>query len=426
MKETEEEVECPDFGPEARVCVHSGSCFYFQLCTSIPFFLVAAVATQLWRKLTPVYREVQLEFGSPQIHGIDMNTVDLKIPITFINPNPYPIQVHEKRGVVLLANSANALGHFQIPSAWVPQQSEASFSITSRVSMDGAIDVLAMLPRLASDKRVEFWFVVEEVQAEAKVDLICTELDIAIAWGRACSAKFNQVDKSVSDNMFCSDNLTLLAERIPLLPPEVIATKYEGVKNQTVGTMMAIGYLGGGLFLFLATLTYQNLQDRYQDQEAREACMEQGIPLVTCDMFQEDRENDFELLPPAAVEFYETLLEATTFGGEVQEAIDVKYGNVDWRQYIPRNEDGLLLSVGSIPHLLQPCGTKCSPCRLFQEGRCLAAERCMSCHFHHPRSPRLGNSFPEERRTKKKKKSPQREMERNGYGIASHAATGGA
>lgn len=263
----EEDEESESYGPIA--CVQSAACCCAQLCTSIPFFIMAAIATHLWHKFTPVYREVEFEFGSPQILGKHINEVDLNLPLSFKNPNPYPLQIHERRGTIFLANSQHELGHFQIPSAWIPQKSEASFSVRSEVIINGVGDVVAVLPQMPKNL-VEFWFVAEDLEGEAKIDLFATKLGIAITLSRACSAKFNRRSESVQGDMFCSENRTQLERRIPapdLLFPELTA-KYEGIKNRAVGAMMAVGYLVGGILLFFATLTYQNLQDEHSTLEA--------------------------------------------------------------------------------------------------------------------------------------------------------------
>lgn len=250
-------------------CLRSSVCLYCQLFSSIPFFMIAAIATH-WRfQFTPVYKVLELQFGDPEVTGNHMNGVDLKIPLKFQNPNLYPIQIHERLGTIFLPNSRRELGHFQVPRTWVPPNSEVSFVMTSQVVIHGISDALAVFPEW--DKQIaELWFVAEELECEALVDLFTTELDIEMRLGRACSAKFNAFDMSAKGGMFCSENRTQLAQRIPapdLLFSE-LTSKYEEIKNTSTGAMMAVGYLGGGILLFLASLTYESMQDKRQSQEA--------------------------------------------------------------------------------------------------------------------------------------------------------------
>lgn len=242
-------------------CVRSPACcVYCQLCFSLPFFAMAAIGTHLWQRFTPVYEEVEFRFGGPKIIRKQMGSVDMNVPLSFENPNPYPIQIHEKVGKILLAHSWHELGQFKIPSALIPPQSEASFSVESEVAIDGVGDILAVTPKLLTPV-VEFWFVAEDLKGEAKLDLFAKKMGITIKLSRACSALFNRHDRTTDGDMFCSENRTQLEKRVPapdLVFPE-LTEKYEGIKNRAVGAMMLVGYLFGGLLIFFAALTYQSL-----------------------------------------------------------------------------------------------------------------------------------------------------------------------
>jgi len=222
---------------------------------------MAAIATHLWREFTPVYQELEIRFGGPKISGKRFSVVDMSVPLSFKNPNPYPIQVHERMGKILLAHSWHELGQFKVPSALVPPQSEASFSVQSEVAIDGVGDILAVTPKLLTPV-VEFWFVVENLEGEAKIDLFANNLGMTIKLSRACSAMFNRQDRTTDGDMFCSENRTQLKKKVPapdLVFPE-LTEKYENIKNRAVGSMMLVGYSVGGLMLFFAALTYQSLQ----------------------------------------------------------------------------------------------------------------------------------------------------------------------
>lgn len=280
-------LEDPD-DPESSCCslpvikLQSSACCYCQLCMSIPFFVMAAIATHLWREFTPVYQEIELRFGGPNVTGERFSVVDMNVPLSFRNPNPYPIQIHERLGKILLAHSQHELGQFRVPSALVPPCSEASFSVQSEVAIDGVGDLLAVTPKLLTPV-VEFWLVVENLKGEPLINLFANKLSLpTIKLSRACSALFNRHDRTTDGDMFCSENRTQLKRRIPapdLVFPE-LTEKYEGIKNRAVGAMMIVGYLVGGLMLFFASLTYQSLQGDEQ------------CPVA----FTNDQDNSMELL----------------------------------------------------------------------------------------------------------------------------------
>lgn len=241
-------------------------CCYCQLFCSIPFLVIAVIGTQLWQRFTPVYREVEFGFGGPQINGKHFSVVDMtrhmSVPMAFDNPNPYPIEIHEKRGKILLAHSWHELGQFVIPSAFVPPQSHANFSVESEVAIDGVGDILAVTPELLAHL-VEFWFVVEDLEGEARIDLFAQRVNITIKLSRACSAVFNTQNHTTDGDMFCSENRTQLEKRVPAPPlvfPE-LTDKYEAIKNRAVGIMMVLGYCAGGLLLFFASFIYQSLPE---------------------------------------------------------------------------------------------------------------------------------------------------------------------
>jgi len=107
--------------------------------------------------------------------------------------------------------------------------------------------------------------------------------------------------------------------------------------------------------------------------------------------FEDDAQVNMET-STAAIKFYESLMETKAMGIDVGDSLAASYSNVDWCQFIPRNEQGQLLSVGSIPHLLDPCGSSCKPCGCFPRGKCYKGAQCLHCHFFHPRRDRTQNS----------------------------------
>jgi hypothetical protein len=207
-----------------------------------------------------VYTEVEFRFGDPKVIGKHLGVVDMSVPLAFDNPNPYPIQIHEKMGKILLAHSWHELGHFTIPSALVPPQSHANFSVESRVAIEGVGDLLAVTPKLLAPS-VEFWFVAEDVKGEAKINLFAQRMGISFKVSRACSALFYRHNHTTDGDTFCSENRNQLTKRIPAPPlvfPE-LTEKYEAIKNRAVGIMMVLGYSVGGLLLFFAAFVYQSL-----------------------------------------------------------------------------------------------------------------------------------------------------------------------
>jgi len=52
--------------------------------------------------------------------------------------------------------------------------------------------------------------------------------------------------------------------------------------------------------------------------------------------------------------------------------------------HIPRDPDGNLLSLGSIPHGVEPVASECKPCIFFFKERCSKGQYCLHCHIPHP------------------------------------------
>lgn len=51
---------------------------------------------------------------------------------------------------------------------------------------------------------------------------------------------------------------------------------------------------------------------------------------------------------------------------------------------MPKDENGRITSIGSIPHYNDPVGTECRPCLFWFKGQCGRAAQCLFCHFQHP------------------------------------------
>jgi len=81
-----------------------------------------------------------------------------------------------------------------------------------------------------------------------------------------------------------------------------------------------------------------------------------------------------------AVEFYKHLTEVSAQGVDVREA----FGHVDLDKYLPVDDQGNQMSVGSIAHLIHPCSKECKPCSCYPRGKCYGGKLCMHCHFYHP------------------------------------------
>jgi len=116
----------------------------------------------------------------------------------------------------------------------------------------------------------------------------------------------------------------------------------------------------------------------------------------------------------AAMEFYERLVEKTKATGlDVRDVLAGSFSDVDWRQFIPHEDiggvKGQVTSVGSIPHLLRPCGTMCKPCCAIRRDKCHRGEQCMHCHFFHCRND-LRRESTKHRRDRRKRDKMKREL----------------
>lgn len=52
-------------------------------------------------------------------------------------------------------------------------------------------------------------------------------------------------------------------------------------------------------------------------------------------------------------------------------------------KHVPRDSDGNLTSIGTIPHYLAPIGKKCKPCVFWFQAVCHKGESCLHCHELH-------------------------------------------
>lgn len=90
------------------------------------------------------------------------------------------------------------------------------------------------------------------------------------------------------------------------------------------------------------------------------------------------------------------------------------------QRYVPRNEHGEILSIGSIPHVYQePVATLCTPCVFFfrSEGGCSKGLACPHCHSHHDIRTRLVA-----RKTRPKRKSRQNKSQAKDIEVQSSAS----
>jgi hypothetical protein len=83
-----------------------------------------------------------------------------------------------------------------------------------------------------------------------------------------------------------------------------------------------------------------------------------------------------------AIAFHRTLVEATAQGIDVRETVE-KMEEADLDRYIPVDDQGQQMSLGSIAHLLSPHGTHCKPCSCYPRGKCYRGKACLHCHYYH-------------------------------------------
>jgi len=134
----------------------------------------------------------------------------------------------------------------------------------------------------------------------------------------------------------------------------------------------------------------------------------------------EDGQSYFRIRITAALDFYEDLMQKTaSLGINVNELLATLDSNLDWRQYIPCDGDGQLMSLGSIPHLAEPCGTKCRPCGWFQKGKCYKLEQCTYCHFWHPK--RSSRSDPEKKESSIHRRERRKRNAHKKYEVQVHS-----
>merc|ERR1719160_1557123 len=50
---------------------------------------------------------------------------------------------------------------------------------------------------------------------------------------------------------------------------------------------------------------------------------------------------------------------------------------------VPRDSEGNLTSIGTIPHYLNPIGEQCEPCVFWFQAVCHKGETCLQCHTLH-------------------------------------------
>jgi hypothetical protein len=89
---------------------------------------------------------------------------------------------------------------------------------------------------------------------------------------------------------------------------------------------------------------------------------------------------------PCAFDIEEALAFHKEFGELCAKGVDPRdaYGDVCLDKYLPLDDQGQLMSVGSIPHLCDPVGKQCKPCSAYPRGKCYRGNSCTHCHFYHP------------------------------------------
>jgi len=90
-----------------------------------------------------------------------------------------------------------------------------------------------------------------------------------------------------------------------------------------------------------------------------------------------------------AMEFYQHVQAMKANGTNIEDVLSESYSDMNWHQFLPCNDGGQLLSIGSIPHLSNPYGVHCKPCGCFPRGKCYNGEKCTYCHFYHTRKERM-------------------------------------
>jgi hypothetical protein len=86
-----------------------------------------------------------------------------------------------------------------------------------------------------------------------------------------------------------------------------------------------------------------------------------------------------------ALDLHQELSEIVDAGADVRDVIETSYSHLDISKFVCRGQNGELLSIGSVRHLLDPAGTLCKPCGCFRRGKCYRGEKCLYCHFYHSR-----------------------------------------
>jgi hypothetical protein len=87
---------------------------------------------------------------------------------------------------------------------------------------------------------------------------------------------------------------------------------------------------------------------------------------------------DFDMVE--ALEFYQGLVESQEKGVDIRQSLE----HADLDKYLPLDDQGQQMSLGSIPHLCHPIGRECKPCSAYPRGKCYRGNSCMHCHFYHP------------------------------------------
>jgi hypothetical protein len=81
-----------------------------------------------------------------------------------------------------------------------------------------------------------------------------------------------------------------------------------------------------------------------------------------------------------AFDLYQRLCSLSAQGKQVPRAM-VSADNIV--KLVPRDSEGLLTSIGTIPHYLHPIGEKCKPCVFWFQETCHKGEMCLHCHVLH-------------------------------------------
>lgn len=68
---------------------------------------------------------------------------------------------------------------------------------------------------------------------------------------------------------------------------------------------------------------------------------------------------------------------------DVCDLIDKYYSHLDMNKFVPRDDQGVLLSLGSVWHLMNPQGSFCKPCGFYRKNKCYRLQKCLYCHFDH-------------------------------------------